>query len=189
MGAGLSAAEKGNIMQEEIICAGFGGQGIMFLGKLIAFGAMNKGFKVTWMPSYGAEVRGGTAHSMVVISDDEIASPLISLFDTAVVMNKPSFDKFLPKARPKGMLILNSSLVDPKPARKDITIFKVPMTDIAVRLGDVRAANMVALGFYMQKKRLFSKDIIIKGIKMAFPGNEELIDLNTRALEEGMSIK
>lgn len=176
-------------MHEEIICAGFGGQGIMFLGKLIAFGAMNKGFKVTWMPSYGAEVRGGTAHSMVVISDDEVASPLISLCDTAIVMNKPSFEKFLPRIRPKGMLILNSSLIEAKSARKDIIILKVPMTDIANTLGDVRAANMAAIGAYMKKKRLFSKDIIIKGIGMAFPENKELVNLNTRALEEGMSIR
>lgn len=174
-------------MHEEIICAGFGGQGIMLLGRLIAFGAMNREFNVTWMPSYGAEVRGGTAHCMVIISNDEIASPLISLCDTAFVMNKPSFDKFLPRIRPKGMLILNSSLVETKSAREDITIFKVPMTDIAHRLGNARVANMVGLGLYMKKKRLFSKDIIIEGIKKTFPENRELVGLNIKALEEGMN--
>lgn len=173
-------------MQEEIICAGFGGQGIMFLGKLIAFGAMHKGFKVTWMPSYGAEVRGGTAHSMVVISNEEIASPVVSLCDTAVIMNRPSFDKFLFRIRPKGVLILNSSLADTKSDRKDINIFKIPMTDIAHNLGNVRVANMVALGVYLKKKRLFSKDIIIEGIKKAFPEDKELVSLNIKALEEGL---
>lgn len=175
-------------MQEEIICAGFGGQGIMFLGKLVAFGAMNRGFNVTWMPSYGAEVRGGTAHSMVVISDDEIASPIVSLCDTAVVMNHPSYDKFLSRIRPEGMLILNSSLAKAESGRKDITIFKIPMTEIAHRLGNVRVANMIALGTYMKKKKLFSKDIIAEGIRQAFPDNKELVGLNIRALEEGLNI-
>lgn len=176
-------------MKEEIICAGFGGQGVMFLGKLIAFGAMKKGFYVTWMPSYGAEVRGGTAHSMVVISDDEIASPVISLCDTALIMNQPSFDKFLPEIRPNGMLILNSSLVDTKSDRKDVAIFKIPMTDVARRLGNVRVANMVALGAYIKKKKLFSKDMIIKGIEKAFSENKELVSLNIKALEEGLKIR
>lgn len=158
----------------------------MFLGKLIAFGAMHKGFNITWMPSYGAEVRGGTAHSMVVISNEEIASPVVSLCDTAVIMNRPSFDKFLFRIRPKGVLILNSSLCNAKSDRKDINIFKIPMTDIAHSLGNVRVANMIALGAYIKKKRLFSKDIIIKGIKEAFPENTELVSLNIKALEEGL---
>lgn len=175
--------------QEEIICAGFGGQGIMLLGKFMAYGAMEKGLNTTWLPSYGAEVRGGTAHSMVVISKDEIASPVISRCDTAIIMNGPSLDKFLSKIKPKGMLILNSSLAGDSIKRKDITVVKVPMTEIAHKLGNVRVANMVALGVYMKKKKIFSKNTIINGIKIAFPGNKKLIDINKKALEEGLSVK
>ncbi|NQT90937.1 MAG: 2-oxoacid:acceptor oxidoreductase family protein, partial [Candidatus Omnitrophica bacterium] len=141
-------------MTEDIICAGFGGQGIMLLGKFIAFGAMKKGFNVSWMPSYGAEVRGGTAHSMVVVSDEEVASPVVISCDTAIVMNGPSLDKFLPRIRPKGTLILNSSLIDDGIKKKGVTIIEAPMTDIAIKLGNVRAANVVALGQFMKKKGL-----------------------------------
>jgi 2-oxoglutarate ferredoxin oxidoreductase subunit gamma len=176
-------------MEERIICAGFGGQGIMLLGKFIAFGAMNNGFNVTWMPSYGAEVRGGTAHSMVIVSDDEIASPIVSLCDTAIIMNLPSFGKFLSRVKKKGTLILNSSLINTDTPGKDITILKVPMTDIAHEIGDLRVANMVALGVYLEKKKLFSKELIIRGLEIAFPYNKKLVELNIKALEKGMSIK
>jgi len=176
-------------MKEAIICAGFGGQGIMLLGKFMAFGGMNNGLKVTWMPSYGAEVRGGTAYCMVIISDDEIASPIVSLCDTVIAMNKPSFDKFIRNVRPNGMLIANSSLADTKSDRKDIKIVWVPMTDIAHKLGNVKVANMVALGAYMKNKNLFLKNAIIAGIGIAFPADIKLQDLNIKALEEGMKIK
>ncbi|NQT96091.1 MAG: 2-oxoacid:acceptor oxidoreductase family protein [Candidatus Omnitrophica bacterium] len=175
-------------MTEEIICAGFGGQGIMILGKLMAYSAMRKNFNVTWMPSYGAEVRGGTAHCMVVISDKEVASPVISLYDTAIIMNKPSLDKFIGKIRPKGTLILNSSLVDGKIKRKDISVLRIPFTDIAHKLGNIRVANVIAFGVYMSKKKLFSKEIAKKGITIAFGGNKELVSLNIRALEEGLKV-
>lgn len=175
--------------QEEIICAGFGGQGIMLLGKFMAYGAMKKGLNTTWLPSYGAEVRGGTAHSMVVISEDEIASPVISVCDTAIIMNGPSLDKFLSKIKPNGMLILNSSLAGDGIKRKDITVLKIPMTEIAHKLGNPKVANMIALGAYMKKRKMFSKNTIISGIKIAFPGNKKLIEINKKALEEGLNIK
>jgi 2-oxoglutarate ferredoxin oxidoreductase subunit gamma len=176
-------------MKEEIICAGFGGQGIMLLGKLITFGGMNSSLHVTWMPSYGAEVRGGTAYCMVVLSDDEIASPLVSLCDTVIAMNKPSFDKFISNLRPEGLIIANSSLVTTDSPRKDIKTIKVPMTDIAYKFGNVRLANMVALGVYIKNKKLFTKESIIEGISIAFGEDKELQNLNIKALEKGMGIK
>lgn len=176
-------------MREEIICAGFGGQGIMLLGKFIAFGAMKKGFYTTWMPSYGAEVRGGTAHSMIIVSDKRVASPILSLCDTAIIMNRPSLSRFLSRIRPGGTLILNSSLAEAKMSRRDIITVKVPMTAIAHRLGNVRVANMVALGVYMKKKKLFSKDVMKEGLKVAFPDKKELVGLNIKALCEGLSAK
>ncbi len=176
-------------MKEEIICAGFGGQGIMMLGKLMAQGALDKGFNVAWMPSYGAEVRGGTAHCMVSISDEEIASPVLSLYDTAVLMNNPSLNKFISRIRPKGTLILNSSLADGEVKREDITVLEIPMTEIAHKLGNVRVANMVALGVYIRKKKIFAKEIAEEGIKSIFQGNKELIDINIKALGEGLKAK
>ncbi|MFH1867836.1 MAG: 2-oxoacid:acceptor oxidoreductase family protein [Candidatus Omnitrophota bacterium] len=175
-------------MKEEIICAGFGGQGIMMLGKIIVQAALKKGLNVTWIPSYGAEVRGGTAHCMVVLSDDEIASPVVSLCDTAVVMNGPSLKKFVKRIRPKGMLILNSSLADADVDRRDISVLRIPMTEIAHRLGNVKAANMVALGVYIKKKKIITKSMASEGITDIFRGNKELTTLNLKALEEGLKI-
>jgi len=176
-------------MREDVICAGFGGQGIMLLGKFIAYGAMNKGLHVTWMPSYGAEVRGGTAHSMVIVSDKRIASPILDLCDTAIIMNKPSLGKFLSRIKPGGMLILNTSIAASKISRKDIKVIKVPMTAIAHKLGNVRVANMAALGAYMKRKKLFSRDIVKEGLKIAFPGKKNLVNLNIEALDEGLSVE
>jgi 2-oxoglutarate ferredoxin oxidoreductase subunit gamma len=182
-------------MKEQIICSGFGGQGIMILGKIIAYSAMNKGLNVTWMPSYGAEVRGGTAHCMVVISDQEIASPIIADCTAAVIMNKPSLDKFLKAISPnkiypklKSLLLLNSSLDDRDIAKKGIDVMKIAMTEIALALGNVRAANMVALGAYTKKRGIFQRAAVLKGIKIAFANNKDIIDLNIKAFDKGASL-
>ncbi len=178
--------------QDRIVCAGFGGQGIMILGKLIAYSAMAQGYNVTWMPSYGAEVRGGTAHCMVTISDEEIASPLFLCCDTAIIMNKPSLNKFLKAVAAeggdkKGLVLLNSSLADKDIRKKGLDVVKIPMTEIALELGNVRAANMVALGAYMKRKAFFSKAVVIKGIRIAFAGKKDIINLNIKALNKGES--
>jgi 2-oxoglutarate ferredoxin oxidoreductase subunit gamma len=182
-------------MKENIICSGFGGQGIMILGKLIAYSAMNHDLNVTWMPSYGAEVRGGTAHCMVVFSDKEIASPIITECTAAIIMNKPSLDKFLKLVKPnkaypkfKSLLLLNSSLEDRDVSKKGVDILRIPMTAIAHELGNVRAANMVALGAYSKKRGFFKRSDIAKGIRIAFTGNKDIIDLNIKAFDKGASI-
>ena len=184
-----------SMKDERIICAGFGGQGIMILGKLIAYSVMEKNYNVTWMPSYGAEVRGGTAHCMVIVSDKEIASPITSYCDTAIILNNPSMDKFHSIISPrsvctgrKGLVLLNSSLVTKELKRKDIDILRLPMTEIALELGNIRAANMVALGAYMKLRGLFVKKDAIKGIRIAFAGNKEIIDINIRALDRGEAL-
>lgn len=158
----------------------------MLLGRLLALGAMKKGLNVTWMPSYGAEVRGGTAHCMVVISDEEIASPVFSEYSSAIIMNRPSLDKFLPRIRTAGILVLNSSLAGAEIERKDIKIFKAPMTEIAHGIGNVKTANMVAMGVYLKYNRLFPTDLVKAGIQEAFPNNRVLIDLNIKAFEKGL---
>jgi len=150
---------------EEVIIAGFGGQGIILAGRLLAQTAMNAGKEVTFMPSYGAEVRGGTANCMVIIAEKEIACPVIGKPNSVIAMNKASLDKFAPRLKNGGLLVINSSLIDSEPqsilrpsgAAEDglddsIEIIAVPADELAVQLGSQKAANMVALGVYLQKR-------------------------------------
>jgi len=175
-------------MEERLICAGFGGQGIMMLGRLIAYTAMRKNLKVTWMPSYGAEVRGGTAHCMVSISNKYIASPIIDFCHTAILMNKPSYDRFSKRVHRHGLIIANTSLIQDIKNKKDIKILKVPLTDMAYKLGNIRAANMIALGIYMRHKKISDKKTIEKGIRIAFAGKADVIDINIKAFKKGFDL-
>jgi len=170
-------------VREDIIFAGFGGQGIMLMGKVFSYAAMKKDLFVTWMPSYGAEVRGGTAHSMVVISDSPIASPVVREPSICVVMNKPSLNKFENKVRKNGLLVINKSLVEVNPSRSDIDILEIPVTDMASTLGNSRIANMIALGAVLAKRNILEvqtlidslKDVISKSRKNMIPINEDAI--------------
>jgi 2-oxoglutarate ferredoxin oxidoreductase subunit gamma len=175
-------------MCEKIICAGFGGQGIMLMGKVLAYAALFEGKKVTWMPSYGAETRGGTAYSMVTISDREIPSPIITEPTTCFVMNGPSFDKFYPNLRKGGLLIINSNLVKRRPGRLDIQIVEFPFTEQASRLGDVRVANMFALGAFIGKKRILLTSSVLRAMEEAFSDKKKLASLNKAAFKKGMSL-
>ena len=148
-----------NNFREEVIVAGFGGQGIMLASKLLAQTAMKAGLEVTHMPAYGAEVRGGTANCAIIIADGPIASPLVGRCDSLIAMNKASLTKFAPRIKPDGLLIMNSSLIDRQPVLDEtIDIVAVPASELAVELGNLKAANMVAVGAYLQKKGLFSPD-------------------------------
>src|SRR5512143_920952 len=133
-------------MQTEVIFAGFGGQGVLFAGQVLAFAAMDAGHDVTWMPSYGPEMRGGTANCTVVIADEEIGSPLVRHPKAAVVMNLPSLDKYEPLVAPGGVLIVNSTLITRRPAREDIRVIEAPANAIAEELGSAKLANMVLAG-------------------------------------------
>lgn len=183
----LSIRGFGGKMREEIICAGFGGQGILLLGKLLAFCAMKENKFNTWMPSYGAEVRGGTAYSMTVISNEPIPSPIVSMADTAIVMNSPSFRKFKDKVKKGGLLIVNSSLVKNIPRIKKIKIIKLPFTDIALNLGNVKVANVVALGAYIKKTKIVSIKTALKAIEESFK-DKKLVVLNKLAVLKGASL-
>lgn len=195
-------------MTERIIIAGAGGQGIMLLGHILAEAAMRENKFVTRLASYGAEVRGGTACCMVVISDEEIGSPYIDKADSLIVMNEPSLERFKSRIKAKGLLIINSSLVNPvrNPAQKDDNInisngvkkeirknncvLKYPFTDIALKLGNIKVANMVALGCYVAKKKIVNKKNIFQVIKRIIPlDKEHLADINKQALQEGMKLK
>jgi 2-oxoglutarate ferredoxin oxidoreductase subunit gamma len=175
-------------MTEHIIIAGAGGQGVMLLGKLLATAVMKEGKFVTCLPSYGAEVRGGTAHCTVVISDSEVGSPYVSQADTLIIMNQPSLEKFSARLKNKGLLILNSSLAQGRIARA--RSLQCPFTDIALRLGNVKVANMVALGSYLAEKRIISAETVLAVMEeIAPPSKKDLVGINRQALISGMELK
>lgn len=170
---------------EEILSAGFGGQGIMFMGKLLAEAGLAAGRHVTWMPSYGAEVRGGTAYSMTKISKKEVASCVITKPNMLVVMNKPSLVKYESKVAPGGILISNKSMIDEPAKRKDIKVVNIPMTEIASKLGNVKCANMVAMGALVKRSKTITLRNALSALKEALKGKDELFLLNKKALETG----
>jgi 2-oxoglutarate ferredoxin oxidoreductase subunit gamma len=173
-------------MLEEVIIAGFGGQGVMLMGRLLAYAGMLEGKNVAWMPSYGPEMRGGTANCTVIISSEEIASPVVPYPRSIIVMNKPSLDKFEPTVQKDGLIIINESLIDQKVKRDDVRIVRVPANDIANELGNLRVANMVALGTYVKKSGVVKLKTIFKALEKVLAGrNQKLIDLNKKALKQG----
>ena len=176
-----------NGFYEEIIIAGFGGQGIILAGRLLAQTAMKAGKEVTYMPSYGAEVRGGTANCMVIIADEPIASPLVDKPDSLIVMNKASLNKFAPRLKTGGLLVMNSSLIDTKPQLDDsIEIIAVPADEIAVELGNKKAANMVAIGAYLQKRGSLSPEAAAACLAETIAKrHHKTLPVNTEALHRG----
>ena len=175
-------------MYEKIICAGFGGQGIMLMGKLLAQIGMSQGYQVTWLPSYGAEVRGGTAHSMVHISTERIASPTIFSPTTCIVMNKPSLIKFMDRVKPGGLLIINTSMADRIVEKKAVKIAALPLTRLASELGNIKVANMIAIGAFIQLKKIFPLKNVLNELNNVLPLKEELISLNRKAINLGYEL-
>jgi len=172
---------------ERVIIAGFGGQGVIFLGKLIAQACMHEGRNVTYFPAYGPEVRGGKANCHVVVSSDEIFSPVVAAADTLVVMNQPSWDYFLPRLKPDGLAVVNASLIAPAGQGDGQALVPVPATDVAKQLGDVRAANMVMLGAHNHVRRLVSVDALLAGLRAALGDRKAgLFDLNRQAVHKGI---
>ena len=176
-------------MREEIICAGFGGQGIMLLGKVLAQVALKEKKHLTWIPSYGAAMRGGTAFCMVVISDQKIASPYVDKCDTLFAFNQPSWDKFKARVKNGGLALLNSSLVKPPSSPPKFKICAAKFTEIAADLGNVRVANMVALGAYLKLKQLLKPQTVFKVFaEMAPPNKKHLLKINQQAIEKGLKL-
>ena len=172
-------------MHREVTFAGFGGQGILLAAKLLAQAGMDEGREVVWLPSYGPEMRGGTAYCNVVISDKPIGSPVFSSPSAAVVMNRPSLDKFGPIVKKDGLLIINSSLIDITSDRDDIEIVLVPCNEIAMELGTGKAANMVALGSYVGHTGAVEKETALRMIEQNFTKKPKVIDVNLHAFEHG----
>jgi len=175
-------------MTERIIIAGSGGQGVMLLGKVLAETAMLEGKQVTYLPAYGPEVRGGTSHCMVTISDEEIGSPYISQADTLIILNNPSLVKFKDKLKNMGLLILNSSLAKSESSGK-ICLYQFPFTDIAIKLGNIKVANMVALGCYLGARKTLEINDVLQVFKIMAPaGNLRILEINEQALAEGAGL-
>jgi 2-oxoglutarate ferredoxin oxidoreductase subunit gamma len=175
-------------MQNDVIMAGFGGQGILLIGKMLAYAGMREGKEVSWLPSYGPEMRGGTANCTVVISDRPVGSPVIRSPRAVVAMNLPSLDKFEPDVRPGGLLLINSSLIDRGANRDDLIVIDVPANDIAIELGNRRGANMVALGAYLGATDAVSLDGVVEVVRETFAAKPGVIDVNITALHRGHEI-
>jgi 2-oxoglutarate ferredoxin oxidoreductase subunit gamma len=175
-------------MQTEIKFAGFGGQGILLSAKLLAYAAMKQGSFVAWIPSYGPEMRGGTAYCTVVISDRLIGSPIIKNPTHLVAMNRPSLEKFENDVKPGGIIFINSSLIPVKTQRTDVIPLIVPVNDIAIEAGSVRAANIVALSAFAAKSNLVDLELLKKCVKEEFAAKPKIIPLNMDAFDRGVKI-
>jgi 2-oxoglutarate ferredoxin oxidoreductase subunit gamma len=173
-------------MQTEIVFSGFGGQGVLFAGQILAFAGMDAGKEVTWIPSYGPEMRGGTANCTVLIADEEIGSPLVRHPQAVVVMNLPSLDKYEPVLPEGGVLIINASLVNRGTTRSDITAVSVPANEIAEKIGNKRLTNMVLLGALLEKLPVLSISALEEALKNHLPErHRKLLPANLEALKLG----
>ncbi len=176
-------------MQNEIMMAGFGGQGVLFAGQVLAYAAMDEGKEVTWIPSYGPEMRGGTANCTVIISDEEIGSPVVDNPGIVIVMNRPSMDKCEPMVKEGGWLFVNTSIVDRPAKRQDIRIVEVPANQIAEGLGDKRMANMVMVGLMLGKTGILAIEAVNKTMEAHLPArHRNLLKANTEALKKGEAL-
>jgi len=177
------------IKEQEIIIAGFGGQGVLSMGRLIAYAGMIEGKEVSWMPSYGPEMRGGTANCIVIVSDSRISSPIITKFDTAILLNQPSVDKFEKAVKPGGLLIYEQSTVIHPPTRTDIEIIAIPSIEEADKLQAKQVANMIMAGAFLEKKPILKIETLIEALKKALPPRRHnLIPLNEQALNRGREL-
>jgi Pyruvate/2-oxoacid:ferredoxin oxidoreductase gamma subunit len=185
-GAQASKVVNANFREinQRLKIAGFGGQGLLFLGRLLADAGMQQGLCVSWLPSYGPEMRGGTANCHVNISTDEISSPLVSAPTVLIAMNKPSLDKFESEVVTGGLILYDSSLIDHPPTRGDVETLALPATEIADKLGSAKSANMVVLGALLGKTNLLEKDAVLDVVR-AVTKKPELLDLNIKAVEAG----
>ena len=174
------------MINEKVIVAGFGGQGVMLMGQLLSFCATEKNINTLWFPSYGPETRGGTANCSVTISEEYVNSPVISTPDSIIIMNKPSLNKFMPKLKKGGNLFVNTSLVTNATYRDDVNVYELPVNDLALALGNQKVANMIMLGAYLEITKIFSDEEVMTILAQKFTGEKaKLLDINRKALETG----
>ncbi len=176
-------------MNEEIIIAGFGGQGVLSMGKILAYSGILQNMEVSWMPSYGPEMRGGTANVTVILSDERISSPILTSFDTAIILNQQSLDKFEETVKPGGILLYDTNGITRHPVRKDIKIFQVEAAAEAAKMTTTKTFNMIVLGAYLKVKPVIKFENIIQGLKKSLPQrHHHLIPLNEDAIKRGLNI-
>ncbi len=176
-------------MHEEAIFAGFGGQGVLSMGQVLAYAGMIEEKEVCWMPSYGPEMRGGTANCIVTVSDNEISSPIIGRFDTVVALNQPSLDKFQDAVKPGGTLIYDSTNIIEPPTRTDIDVVPIPASEAAVKLNNTKIMNMIVLGAFLAKRNTLPIDSILAALRKVLPErHHHLIPLNEKALQTGRDL-
>lgn len=177
-------------MKEEIIIAGFGGQGVLSMGKILAYSGLMDDKEVTWMPSYGPEQRGGTANVTVILSDEKISSPVLDTYDIVIALNQQSIDKFASKVKPGGMLIYDTNGIHNHPTREDIKIYPIDAMDAALELGNTKAYNMIVMGALLEAMDYkIPMENVVKGLKKSLPErHHKLIPLNQEAIEKGRSI-
>ncbi len=176
-------------MTEEIIIAGFGGQGVLSMGKILAYSGIMQDMEVSWMPSYGPEMRGGTANVTVILSDERVSSPVLNDYDTAIILNQQSLDKFEPRVKPGGLLLYDGNGITRHPERKDISIYRVDAAEEAARMSSTKTFNMIVLGAYLKIKPLVKMDNVIEGLKKSLPQrHHHLIPLNEEAIKRGVEL-
>ena len=176
-------------MTEEIIIAGFGGQGVLSMGKILAYSGIMQDQEVSWMPSYGPEMRGGTANVTVIVSDERISSPILNEFDTAIILNQQSMDKFEEAVKPGGVLIYDPNGITRHPERKDIRIFKIEAAKKAADMGNNKIFNMVVMGAFLKIKPIVQIENVRRGLEKSLPARyHKLIPLNEEAIRNGMEI-
>ena len=176
-------------MTNEIIISGFGGQGVLSMGKILAYSGLMEGKEVTWMPAYGPEQRGGTANCTVIVADEEIASPVLSSYDVVIVLNQPSLEKFEPKVKKGGAIIYDSYGIMNPPTRKDIRVYRINAMDTAAQLGMTKVFNMIVLGGLLKVCPMVTIDSVLKGLRKTLPERHwNLIPMNEEAIRKGMEI-
>lgn len=176
-------------MKEEIIIAGFGGQGVLSMGKILAYSGLMEDKEVTWMPSYGPEQRGGTANVTVILSDERISSPVLNAFDVAVILNQPSLEKFEGKVKPGGILIYDGYGIHHPPTITDINVYCINAMEAAIEMNNTKAFNMIVLGGLLKLKPMVSMENVLKGLKKSLPErHHHLIPMNEQAILKGMEI-
>ncbi|MDA3861454.1 MAG: 2-oxoacid:acceptor oxidoreductase family protein [Melioribacteraceae bacterium] len=176
-------------MTEEVVISGFGGQGVLSMGMILCYSGMTENKEVSWMPSYGPEMRGGTANCIAIVSDTKISSPIIAKFDTVIALNQPSVDKFESMVKPGGLLIYESTNVIVPPTRSDIELVAIPASAEAAKMKNTKIMNMIVLGAFLRKRPIIKFENIIEGLKQVLPERyHHLIPLNTDALNKGMEL-
>lgn len=176
-------------MNEEIIIAGFGGQGVLSMGKILAYSGIMQNLEVSWMPSYGPEMRGGTANVTVILSDERISSPILNEFDTAIILNQQSLDKFERKVKPGGLLLYDTNGITHHPKRTDIDIYQILAAEEAAKIDNLRVFNMIVLGAYLKIKNSIEFEHVIEGLENSLPPRyHHLMPANANALKRGMEL-